>query len=154
MIDDEPVALTVPSHSSMSWEALSSKAPTLTQLAPPPLTELTVMLADETLTDRTSASPTVFGLTESEETPLPSASAREPTAEMTGAAPLACTAATTLKVPERTSALRARRPKRRPLIRRKFRTGALLKLGSPSSQLTLRRHRLLGVPSVGDANEG
>src|SRR5664280_1519613 len=80
-----PVEVTVPSQISRSWEALSWKETSLVQMVtPPPLTDETVAVADEAFTVRTRASPTVFGLTARELTPLPCASASPPTAVMVG----------------------------------------------------------------------
>jgi len=45
---------------------------------------VTVAVVEDTFTERTRASPTVVGLTESELTPVPSASASPPTGEITG----------------------------------------------------------------------
>jgi hypothetical protein len=85
VIDEVPVVLTVPSHNSRSCEALSWKETSLVQfVAPPPLTEVTVAVAEDTFTERTRASPWVLGLTDKELTPLPCTLASPPTAEMTG----------------------------------------------------------------------
>jgi hypothetical protein len=54
----------------------------LCQVAPPPLTDETVMFEANTPTASTSASPTFTGLTDNVEMPVPSAWAKEPTAEM------------------------------------------------------------------------
>lgn len=85
VIDEVPVALTVPSHSSTSCEVLSWKETSLVQdVAPPPVTEVTVAVAEDTFTERTRASPWALGLTDKELTPLPCTLASPPTAEMTG----------------------------------------------------------------------
>jgi hypothetical protein len=64
---------------------LSWKETSLVQfVAPPPLTEVTVAVAEDTFTERTRASPWVLGLTDKELTPLPCTLASPPTAEMTG----------------------------------------------------------------------
>jgi hypothetical protein len=84
--DEAPVVLTVPSQSSRSCEALSEKETSLAQaVAPPPVTEVTVAVAEDTFTVRTRASPRFLGLTGTELTPSPCTSVSLPTAEITGA---------------------------------------------------------------------
>src|SRR5664280_2667146 len=76
-----PTVVTVPSQISRSWELLSVNPTSLVQVAaPPPLTEDTLAVAEETFTVTTSASPTVFGLTGNDPAPVPTTSARPPTA--------------------------------------------------------------------------
>jgi hypothetical protein len=85
VIDEVPVALTFASHSSRSREVLSWKETSLVQaVAPPPVTEVTVAVAEVIFTERTRASPWLLGLIDRELTPLPCTLASPPTAEITG----------------------------------------------------------------------
>jgi hypothetical protein len=85
VIVDAPVEVTAPNPSSRSCDELSWKVtiedhdPT-----PPPLTEVTLTVPVVIFTVRTMTSPNVTGATEREVTPLPCASANDPTAVMVG----------------------------------------------------------------------
>ncbi len=70
-------------------------------VAPPPESDETVVVAEETLTTASKASPTWEGSTDKVVTPLPALLARLPTAEMVGLGvpvPLAVTSTATVDV--------------------------------------------------------
>src|SRR5487761_2010054 len=74
---DGPAVTTVPSQSSTS--APSTALVSFFHVAPPPLTDATLIVGEPTRTESTRACPTCDGLTASVEAPAPELCCREPT---------------------------------------------------------------------------
>jgi hypothetical protein len=85
VIVELPVDVIWPSHSSESPGSLWMALVSLVHVAPPPLTDDTVIDGEYTPTERTNASPRCCGVTDNvEPPPLAKAFAIEPTVEMVG----------------------------------------------------------------------